>query len=313
MKVLVTGGAGFIGTSLVKCLLDKKVEVIVVDNMKFGKKHNIDCFMNNKNFKFYCIDVEDTEKFCELLKEEKIDIVYHLAANTDIRRGENNPNIDFNNTFLTTLSVLELMRRNNIKNLFFASSSAIYGNKNTILSEQTDGLSPISYYGAAKAASEAFISSYTFMNDLNTLVLRFPNVVGPNITHGVIYDFINKLQVNSNELEILGDGTQTKPYMYIDDLIDAIILLTIEKGFKQNYNVFNIGVETFTSVTAIANIICNELGLKNVKYKYTGGKVGWKSDVPKFQFDIHKIHKEGWSAKYSSDEAVRLTIKNIKK
>lgn len=125
------------------------------------------------------------------------------------------PSVDFNDTFMTTYSTLEFMRKNEIKKLFFASTSAIYGDKKELLTETLGGLSPISYYGGAKYASEGFISSYTFMNDLNTVIFRFPNVIGPNLTHGVIYDFVRKLQNNPNELEILGDGHQTKPYLYV--------------------------------------------------------------------------------------------------
>ena len=199
MRALVTGGAGFIGTHLVRNLLERGLEVVVVDNFTLGHQENVDCFENNKNYKFYNINIEETEKFCETLKNESIDIVYHLAANSDIQKGGRMPSVDFNDTFMTTYSVLELMRRNNIKNLFFSSTSAIYGDKKMLLTENLGDLKPISYYGGAKYASEGFISSYTFMNDLNTVVFRFPNVIGPNLTHGVIYDLLKnykKIQMN---------------------------------------------------------------------------------------------------------------------
>lgn len=312
MKVLVTGGAGFIGFNLVKVLLDKNINVVVVDNYLKGKKENTICFKDNLNYEFYNLDISNTKAFCNTFKDEHFDIIYHLAANTDIRIGESDSNTDYKNTFKTTISVLELMKKSNIKNLFFASTSAIYGSKSGLLNEQVGDLRPISYYGSAKLASENFIFSYSHMNDLNALIFRFPNVIGPNITHGVIYDFYNKLMANSTCLEILGDGCQTKPYMYVSDLIDAIIFFTIEKNIKKGINIYNIGVDTSTSVNDIANIICEELGYKDVLYKYTGGKIGWKGDIPKFQFDLEKIHKEGWNAKYTSDEAVKLTIKNMK-
>ena len=148
------------------------------------------------------------------------------------------------------------------------------------------------------------------MNDFNTMIFRFPNVIGPNLTHGVIHDFTKKLLNNPNELEILGDGTQTKPYIYVLDLIDCIMMMT--KEIKKGVNIYNVGVETATSVTRIADIVCEELGYKNVVYKYTGGNVGWKGDVPKFQYDLTKIHSVGWNAKYTSDEAVRETVKSLK-
>ena len=312
MKALVTGGAGFIGTHLVRNLLNRGLEVVVVDNFTLGHQENVDCFGNNGNYKFYNVNIEETEKFCETLKDEKFDIVYHLAANSDIQKGGRMPSVDFNDTFMTTYSVLELMRRNDIKNLFFSSTSAIYGDKQMLLTEDLGDLKPISYYGGAKYASEGFISSYTFMNDLNTVVFRFPNVIGPNLTHGVIYDFVNKLQNNPNELEILGDGTQTKPYLYVIDLVEAITMFTLDIEMKKGVQVYNAGVETATSVTTIADIVCEELGYENVKYNYTGGNIGWKGDVPKFQYDLTKIHNMGWKAKHTSDESVRDTVKFIK-
>lgn len=312
MKALVTGGAGFIGTHLVRNLLNRGLEVVVVDNFTLGHQENVDCFGDNSNYKFYNVNIEETEKFCETLKDEKFDIVYHLAANSDIQKGGRMPSVDFNDTFMTTYSVLELMRRNDIKNLFFSSTSAIYGDKQMLLTEDLGDLKPISYYGGAKYASEGFISSYTFMNDLNTVVFRFPNVIGPNLTHGVIYDFVNKLQNNPNELEILGDGTQTKPYLYVIDLVEAITMFTLDIEMKKGVQVYNAGVETATSVTTIADIVCEELGYENVKYNYTGGNIGWKGDVPKFQYDLTKIHNMGWKAKHTSDESVRDTVKFIK-
>ena len=312
MKALVTGGAGFIGTHLVRSLLERGLEVICIDNFTLGHQENVDCFKDNSNYKFYNINIEETKKFCETLKDENIDIVYHLAANSDIQKGGRMPSVDFNDTFMTTYSTLELMRINNIKNLFFASTSAIYGDKQVLLTENLGDLKPISYYGGAKYASEGFISSYTHMNDLNTVMFRFPNVIGPNLTHGVIYDFVRKLQQNPNELEILGDGTQTKPYLYVIDLVEAIIKFTLEIDMKKGIEIYNAGVESATSVTTIANIVCEELGYENVKYNYTGGNIGWKGDVPKFQYDLTKIHNAGWTANHTSDESVRDTVRYIK-
>lgn len=312
MKALVTGGAGFIGTHLVRSLLERDLEVVCVDNFTLGLQENVDCFLDNPNYKFYNINIEETEKFCSELEDEDFDIVYHLAANSDIQKGGKMPKVDFNDTFMTTYSVLELMRRKNIKKLFFSSTSAVYGDKNTLLREDTGDLKPISYYGGAKFASEGFVSSYSFMNDLSTVVFRFPNVIGPNLTHGVIYDFVKKLNNNPNELEILGDGTQTKPYLYVLDLVDAIVEFTLDKEIKKGLEIYNAGVESATSVTRIADIVCEVLGYENVKYNYTGGNVGWKGDVPKFQYDLTKIHNAGWTAKHTSDESVKEAVIYIK-
>lgn len=311
MRALVTGGAGFIGTHLVERLLNEGYEVVVVDNFTLGKRENVTKFSDNPNYKLYEIDIDKTEEFCEKLKDEKIDIVYHLAANSDIQKGGKNPSVDYGDTFMTTYGVLELMRRNGIKNLFFSSTSAIYGDEHgKMLTEDLGGLLPISYYGGAKFASENFISSYSYMNDFNTMIFRFPNVIGPNLTHGVIFDFTKKLKNNPNELEILGDGTQTKPYIYVLDLIDCIMMMT--KTIPNGVSIYNVGVETATSVTRIADIVCEVLGYENVKYNYTGGNVGWKGDVPKFQYNLSKIHNAGWHANHTSDEAVRETAKFIK-
>ena len=205
MKALVTGGAGFIGHHLIKELLKRDIEIVCVDNFTLGKQENVDEFSNNEKYKFYNINIDDVENFCFSLRDEKIDIIYHLAANSDIQKGGKEPSIDFKNTFMTTFGVLELARRMNIKKIFFSSTSAVYGEKNEKLSENTGGLKPISYYGGAKYASEGFISSYTFMNDFSTVIFRFPNVIGPNLTHGVVYDFARKLKANNKELEILAN------------------------------------------------------------------------------------------------------------
>ena len=308
--VLVTGGAGFIGRHLIKRLLDEGNNVICIDNFTLGCQENIDEFMSNDKFHFILEDVVNVDNILSELSSYHVDIIYHLAANSDIQKGGKNPEIDFHNTLQTTFSALEIARRLNIKNFFFASTSAIYGDrKGELLKEDMGSLRPISYYGGCKLASESIISSYTHMNDMNVMVFRFPNVIGPNLTHGVIYDFTKKLGKNSKKLEILGDGKQSKPYIYVLDLVDVIMKMTenIGKGME----VYNIGVEGSTSVTTIADIVCEQLNLTDVEYQYTGGNIGWKGDVAKFQYDLTKIHNKGWEAKYNSDEAVKETVKNI--
>ncbi len=316
MRILVAGGAGFIGSHLMDRLLEKKHQIICADKLIMGDK-NIQHLLSNKDliserkFKLYQVELADQESVDRIFRENQIDMVYHLAANSDIQKGGKEPEIDFNDTFLTSRVLLEGMRKANIKNMFFASTSAVYGDMPDVeLAEDTGGLKPISFYGGAKLASEALISSYASMCDINVVIFRFPNVIGPRLTHGVIFDFINKLQKNNKKLEILGDGTQCKPYIYVKDLIDAIIYITEE--FHTGQEIYNLSVRgEGTTVTRIAEIVVKALGLENVEFQYTGGKKGWKGDVPRFQYNISKILSSGWEPKYSSDEAVKQTVNDL--
>ena len=309
MKAVVIGGAGFIGSNLCEALLEHGNQVICIDNLSNGRRENINEILTNKRFAFYNGDATDKEFMEEIFSKERPDVVFHLAANSDIQASASNPEVEYRNTYTTTFCILECMRKYAIKRIFFASTSAVYGDKRGIeLSEDTPNLSPVSYYGAAKLGSEALIQAYSYMNDMETLIFRFPNVIGPKLTHGVIYDFIRKLDKNKEALNILGDGKQTKPYIYVKDLVEAIIDFT--DNAKAGVEIYNLGVSGATSVKKIADIICEELGLGNVRYEYTGGESGWKGDVPQFQYCLNKIHKAGWKAQYSSDEAVRKTVRD---
>lgn len=307
MNILVAGGAGFIGSHLCDALLAKGHKVIVADKLIMGDQ-NIEHLKGNDDFRFYKIELADQANVDKLFAENKIDAVYHLAANSDIQKGGKEPSIDFNDTLLTTRALLEGMRKANVKNMFFASTSAVYGEMLDVeLTEETGGIKPVSYYGGAKLASEALISSYVSMCDMNAVIFRFPNVIGPRLTHGAVFDFIRKLRKNPRELEILGDGTQCKPYIYVLDLVDAIVKLT--EDFKPGEDVYNISVMSDgTTVTHIAEIVVDVLGLENVEFKYTGGDRGWKGDVPRFAYDISKVLATGWEPKHTSDEAVRQTV-----
>jgi UDP-glucose 4-epimerase len=310
MKVLVAGGAGFIGSNLIDNLLEKGHEVVCVDNYFLGVKENIAHLEKNSNFTMYEHDLCELEILEKIFEKEKVEYVFQLAANSDIQASAKNPIIEYQNTYTTTFNILECMRLFGVKRLFFASTSAVYGEKiGEILTEITADLRPVSYYGGSKLGAEAIISAFSYMNDFETLVFRFPNVVGPRLTHGVIFDFIKKLEKNNTELEILGDGTQCKPYIYVTDLVEAIekYMITNVKGMT----IYNLGVEGATTVTKIADIICEKLGLTGVKYNYTGGNVGWRGDVPRFQYDLSKIYATGWRASYSSDEAVAKTVEMV--
>ena len=313
MKTMVVGGAGFIGSHLCDALLANGHKVVCVDNFSLGTKENIRHLQKNDKYTLYETDAADKNALDEVFDKTKPEIVYHLAANSDIQASAVNPDVEYRNTYTTTYNVLYCMRKYGIKKLFFASTSAVYGDKrDVILDENTPNLSPISYYGAAKLGSEALISAFTYMNDLCSLIFRFPNVIGPRLTHGVLFDFIRKLQKDGSHLEILGDGRQTKPYIYVTDLINAIIRFTLADDVKRTgVSLYNLGVDGETSVTHIADMLCEEMGLNAVQYHYTGGEGGWKGDVPRFRYCIDKIHKEGWKAEYTSDEAVRKTIQNV--
>ena len=311
MNILVAGGAGFIGSHLCDALLSKNNTVIVADKLIMGSK-NIEHLSQNTNFKFYEMELANQDNVDKLFAENKIDVVYHMAANSDISKSANDTSIDFNDTLLTTRVLLESMRKNNVKNIFFASTSAVYGEMpDIVLNEETGGLKPVSYYGGAKLASEALISSYVSMCDMNAVIFRFPNVIGPRLTHGVVYDFVKKLRNNPKELLILGNGTQCKPYIYVTDLVNAIVKLT--EQFEPGLDVFNISVMSEgTSVTHIAEIVVDVLGLSDVEFKYTGGDRGWKGDVPRFKYDISKVLATGWKPEYTSDEAVRKAAQSLR-
>lgn len=313
MNTMVIGGAGFIGSHLCDALLADGHQVTCIDNFSLGTKENISHLQGKEKFILYEADAADRDLLDEIFAKTEPEIVYHLAANSDIQASAVNPDVEYRNTYTTTYNVLYCMRKCGVKRLFFASTSAVYGDKrDVLLDENTPNLSPISYYGAAKLGSEALISAFTYMNDMRSLVFRFPNVIGPRLTHGVIFDFIRKLQKDDSQLEILGDGRQTKPYIYVTDLVNAIVRFSVSEIEKINgVSLYNLGVEGESSVTGIADILCEEMGLKGVKYRYTGGEGGWKGDVPRFRYCIDKIHKEGWKAEYTSDEAVRKTIQNV--
>ena len=305
MKVLVTGGAGFIGSHLDDALISRGHHVTVVDNLVLGRIDNIEHLQKNCKFRFIEADLLDKERMSAVFSEGKFDMVYHLAANSDIQKGGKDPLVDYNLTFNTTFSVLQLLKEYGIKKFFFASTSAVYGETYDVLNEDYGPLKPVSNYGAGKLASEAFISAFSSTYGIQTWITRFPNVVGERFTHGVIYDFIRKLHNNSMELEVLGNGEQCKPYLYVKDLVDAI-LYVIDHA-EEKYNVYMIGPDSRTKVKEIAAMVIEEMGL-NAKIRYTGGDRGWVGDVPEFRYDLAKINRLGWTAPHNSNESVRIAI-----
>ncbi len=315
MKILVTGGAGFIGSHLIDALLAEDHEIVCVDDLSLGRDSNISHLKGNPKFQFVKLDITEQDEFNKVIKAAAPDAVFHLAANSDIQKGAKYLDVDLTRTFMTTFCTLTAMKENGIKNLVFASTSAVYGELDKLLHEDIGPLFPISFYGAAKLSSEAYISAFVENFGMKAWIFRFPNVVGERATHGAMYDFIQKLEKNPNELEILGDGTQKKPYVYVKDLVAGILFGWKNSSDKINY--FNLGVNSATTVSDIARIVTEEMHLDNVTFKYTGGNRGWVGDVPKFDYDTSKINKLGWKALRTSDEAMRLAVqaelKNRKK
>ena len=308
MKSLITGGAGFIGSHLCEKLIELGSSVVCVDNLLLGKRAHIESLLGHPQFNFIEADICDDDVFEKIVETHPIDTIFHLAANSDIQAGSKDISRDMSLTLQTTVSCLKAAKAFDVKSFVFASSSAVYGRCNKAMSEIDGPCRPVSFYGAAKLASENFIHAMCEQTDLKTWIFRFPNVIGPRLTHGVIYDFLHKLKKNPSRLEIWGDGNQTKPYMLVSDLIEGM-LISIRKE-KDTFNVVNIGVESSTTVTDIADMVIKEMGLRNVNKIFTGGESGWVGDVPRFEYDCAKIHQMGWQASMSSDEAVRTCIQH---
>ncbi len=308
MNILVTGGAGFIGSHLIDALINEGHHVVCADDLSLGKEENILHHKDNPGFQFIKTDICDTSSLDQIFKKYFFEHVFHLAANSDIPEGTADVMVDFNKTFMTTFSLLKCMTSNNVNNILFASSSAVYGDLPGKLGEETGPLEPISFYGAAKLSSEAYIAAFSHtLDNAKAWIFRFPNVVGERMTHGVIFDFLKKLKKTPSKLTILGDGQQEKPYLYVKDVVDAMMFTW--KNAQEQINYFNLGVDNRTKVKTIADIVVNELGLKDVEYVFTGSSRGWPGDVPRFEYNLSKINRLGWTAKRSSDEAIRLAVR----
>ena len=306
MNILITGGAGFIGSHLCDKLLSDGHKVTVVDNLVLGRIENINHLKDNVEFRFIEEDLLHLESMQQIFREGNFEMVYHLAANSDIQKGGKDPQVDYALTFNSTFNILMLMKEFEVKKLFFASTSAIFGEATGNLNEDFGPLRPVSNYGAGKLASEAFISAFSSTYNIQTWITRFPNVVGERFTHGVIYDFIKKINHNPQELEVLGNGEQYKPYIYVKDLIDGIQFVIHHTN--ELFNVYNLGPDTRTKVKEIAMMVIEEMGL-NATIRYTGGDRGWIGDVPEFSYDLSKIHSLGWKAPKTSNDAIRMAIK----
>lgn len=308
-RCLVTGGAGFIGSHLAERLLADANIVTVYDNLSLGKKEWLQGAKGHQGYHFVQADLLDLTALTEAIRSH--DIVFHFGANTDIRVGHEDTDLDLKNCTIATYNVLEAIRCTGVGQLVFASSSTVYGEVPVRPTPEEAGpLLPISLYGAAKLACEGLISAYCHLFELRAWLFRFGNVVGARMGHGVILDFIHKLRSDPQELEILGDGNQEKNFFLVEDCIDGI-LFAVRKANSQACDVFNLGCRSTIRVVDIARIVVEEMGLADVRFRFTGGKRGWPGDVPQVIYDVGKMERLGWRARHSSAEAVRLATRRL--
>ncbi|MDI3502843.1 MAG: UDP-glucose 4-epimerase [Archaeoglobi archaeon] len=313
MRVLVTGGAGFIGSHLVDALMESGYEVRVVDDLSAGKVENLEKWLSHENFEFLKLDMRDGESLKEVL--EDVETVFHLAANPEVRIGEQKPEVLYETNVLITFNLLEAMREKGVRELIFTSSSTVYGDAEVLPTPENYGpLKPISIYGGAKLSAEALISGYSHTFNIKSLVFRLANIIGGRSSHGVIYDFIRKLERDPEKLEILGDGNQRKSYLHVTDTIRG--MMHIWKFFRnrdEQFDVYNLGNEDWISVREIAQIVSSEMNL-SPEFIFSGGVEGgrgWKGDVKLMLLSIEKAKSTGWSPEMSSREAVRKTAREI--
>jgi UDP-glucose 4-epimerase len=309
MKALVTGGAGFIGSHLVDRLLADGHSVTVIDNFSSGTRKNLrfSTSLSSTRLEIANVDITDAKKVNKVFSEGKYNAVFHLAAQADVRKSLLGFKGDLNNNVVGTLNILEAMKKYGVNDLVFASSSAVYGE--ATVRPTPEDYSPIqtSLYGASKLACEAFAEAYTEFTSIRLWAFRFANVIGERCQRGVIGDFVRKLLKNPKELEILGDGKQSKEYLYVKDCINGMI--TGHQRSSEKANIFNLGVNRQTIVDEIASIVIEEMGLENVKRKYTGGNRGWIGDNPIVELSLNKIKDLGWNTEVSSEEAIRRTAR----
>jgi len=308
MRVLVTGGAGFIGSHLCDRLIARRDQVWAIDNLHLGQRRNIAHLDGNAAFRFCEFDILDRSALDQLFRDAKFDAVFHMAANSDIAAGNSDPQLDLRLNHLTTTTLLDVMRSNKVAKIFFASTSAVFGEAQGRLHEDFGPLQPISFYGASKLSAEDYLSVYAHTFGIRTVVLRFPNVVGERATHGAIYDFLRKLRADSGRLPVLGDGRQTKPYLYVADLVDAI-LLAWDRAPGQ-YAVYHAAGIGETSVREIAEIVVRRAA-PEAQIEYGGGDRGWPGDVPRFSYDTQRLLDLGWKPQRSSTAAVELAVERI--
>ncbi|MFN2623023.1 MAG: NAD-dependent epimerase/dehydratase family protein [Chthoniobacterales bacterium] len=307
--VFVSGGAGFIGSHLVRSLLeDAEIKRIVIfDNFTSGQRSYVEEAVRDSRVEVVEADLKEQGAVTNAMAG--CDTVFHLAANPDIAKAVTQPDIDFWEGTYLTQNILEAMRLNKAGKILYTSGSGVYGeNTSVAFAEDYGPCIPISTYGASKLACEGLIAAYCHMFEMTGRAFRFANVVGPRQTHGVGYDFIRRLKADPTRLRILGDGSQKKSYIHVEDILAAVRL--VDERATANYDVFNVATEDYITVAEIADLALKVSGLSpaNVKYEFTGGDRGWKGDVPIVRFDCSKIHALGWKARRTSAEAVTVAM-----
>jgi len=310
-SILVTGGAGFIGSHLVeRLLLDN--EVTVLDNFSSGRIEFLEPYRDIPDFHLLTGDLMNPQILDNAVSGK--DFIFHLAANPDVKRGSEDTHVHLEQNVLATYNLLEAMRKNDVRQMAFTSTSTVYGEAAQVPTPEDYGpLLPISLYGASKLSCEALISSYCHTFQMQSWIYRFANIVGERGTHGVLVDFIRKLRENSGKLEILGSGKQRKSYLEVKDCIRAMIH-AVEHSSGE-VNVFNIGSEDSVDVTEIADIVVGQMGLDGVEYNYTGGidGRGWRGDVKLMLLSIEKIKRLGWSPELGSARALEVAVRALLK
>ena len=309
-SVLITGGAGFIGSHLAEKLIESGIKVKVLDNLVTGKKENLENCWNKKNFEFFQQDLGNLGNADFL---DNVDIVFHLAADPEVRTGYDKPENSFNENIVNTFNLLQKIKHSKVKKFMFASSSSVYGNANVLPTpENYSPLLPISHYGASKLACEALISSFCHNYDINGMIIRPANVIGARGRHGLIWDLIHKLKKDQSKLEILGNGKQSKSFIHISDTIEGIFHI-INKT-KEKIEIFNIGTEDSIEIMNVAKIVCKNMNLENIMIQTKENEedgTGWKGDIKKAHLDIKKLKSLGWNTNLSSIESADLTSQEI--
>jgi len=307
-RYFIVGGAGFIGSHVVRRVINNADLVTVFDNFTSGKEWHLGENLNNPKLKIVKGDVKDLDHLAETMQGH--DIVFHFASNPDISKAATQPDIDFWEGTYLTQNVLEAMRITNVKKLIYASGSGVYGDVGEVpVCEDQTPMLPVSTYGASKLAGEALISAYSYMFEISAVACRFANVVGPHQTHGVGYDFVRYLTQNPKQLKILGNGTQSKSYIYVDDVVSALLLVADHQ--KTGFDFFNVATQDYLNVREIADLVVQRMGLNNVQYIFSGGDRGWKGDVPIVRFDSSKIRALGWRNEKSTREALISSVDSI--